>query len=209
METWMIFVFGFILGIKHAMEPDHVIAVSAIVSRTRKFIHSLVVAVSWGIGHTLTLLIVGIMFIAMKQQIRPEWSSFFEMAVGIVLIYLGFAAFFHPHGAHHKQAKQQSEAPSRNIRSLVLGALHGLAGSASMIVLTMTTIKYQWQAGFYILIFGFGTIIGMCLCTLIIAAPFVVGIKRGKGNLLLTRATGVISVLFGIHYCYENFRHLL
>lgn len=87
---------GFILGIKHAIEPDHVIAVSTIVSRTKKLWTSSLVGIFWGIGHTITLLIFGMFFIFMKKDIPHEWAISLEFAVGIMLVYLGIYSIVFP-----------------------------------------------------------------------------------------------------------------
>src|SRR3954471_20798996 len=80
---------GFILGIKHAIEPDHVIAVSTIASQSKKLWHASLAGVFWGIGHTVTLFVVGIIIILMKGEIPEKWAMTLEFLVGVMLVYLG------------------------------------------------------------------------------------------------------------------------
>src|SRR5690554_4391129 len=85
---------SFILGIKHAIEPDHVIAVSTIASESKKLIRSTLAGVYWGIGHTFTLFVVGIVIILMKAEVTEKWSMSLEFLVGIMLVYLGISSIF-------------------------------------------------------------------------------------------------------------------
>jgi ABC-type nickel/cobalt efflux system permease component RcnA len=116
---------GFILGIKHAIEPDHVIAVSTITSHSKKLWRASLAGVFWGIGHTATLFIVGLILILMKGEIPEIWDMSLEFAVGIMLIYLGITSLFssrkkkihvheheHEHDGHvhkHFHSHEQSE----------------------------------------------------------------------------------------------------
>ncbi len=85
---------GFLLGIRHAIEPDHVIAVSTIASQSKKLSHASLAGIYWGIGHTATLFIVGFILIIMKNDISVKWSLSLEFLVGIMLVYLGIASIF-------------------------------------------------------------------------------------------------------------------
>lgn len=214
---------GFILGIKHAIEPDHVIAVSTIVSKTKKLWSSSLAGIFWGIGHTLTLFVVGMVFIFMKKEIPVEWALSLEFAVGIMLVYLGLSSVlfpekknihshyhehdgnkhnhFHSHGENdgHKHTHKKISY----LKSVFIGLVHGLSGSAAMILLTMTTVKNPLQASIYIVIFGVGTVIGMLLCTFIIGIPFAISSRNEKMNLTFTRVTGAISCIFGVYYMYN------
>src|SRR3954470_22694276 len=96
---------GFVLGIKHAIEPDHVIAVSTIASQSKKLFRSTLAGVFWGIGHTATLFIIGVILILMKGEIPEKWAMSLEFLVGIMLVYLGLTtitSFKNIHVHHHK-----------------------------------------------------------------------------------------------------------
>ena len=128
---------GFILGIKHAIEPDHVIAVSTIASKSKKLWHASLAGVFWGIGHTSTLFIIGILLILMKNDLSDKWSMSLEFLVGIMLFYLGMASILS--FRKKKQHAHSEEDPSQNdqlntkevsyMKSLFIGFVHGLAGN--------------------------------------------------------------------------------
>lgn len=192
---------GFILGIKHAIEPDHVIAVSTIASRSKNLWWSSLAGVFWGIGHTLTLFIVGIILILSKNSISDKWAGSLEFVVGIMLVYLGLSSLlaFHKKVEYlHKQHHNLSY-----LKSMCIGLVHGLAGSAAMVLLTMSTVQSVWEGAFYILCFGLGTILGMLLFTTILGIPFVLSSNNSKINISLTRITGLISTVFGLYYMYN------
>ncbi|MGG2014863.1 sulfite exporter TauE/SafE family protein [Bacillus sp. S10(2024)] len=214
---------GFVLGIKHAIEPDHVIAVSTIASQSKKLSRSTLAGVFWGIGHTATLFIIGIILIFMKGEIPEKWAMSLEFLVGIMLVYLGVTTVFslknihvhqHEHdGEEHKHihshihsGKHEHQHQHKNVsylKSMFIGLVHGLAGSGAMVLLTMSTVKNVWEAAIYILIFGVGTVIGMLFFTTIIGIPFVFSAKKISLNKTLTQITGSISIIFGIYYMYN------
>ena len=214
---------GFVLGIKHAIEPDHVIAVSTIASQSKKLFRSSLAGVFWGIGHTATLFIIGIILILMKGEMPEKWAMSLEFLVGIMLVYLGASTILsfknihvHQHGhdedlhkhvhSHKHSGKHEHNHQNKNVsylKSLMIGFVHGLAGSGAMVLLTMSTVKSVWEAAIYILIFGVGTILGMLFFTTIIGIPFVLSAKKLSLNNTFTRITGVISISFGIFYMYN------
>lgn len=214
---------GFVLGIKHAIEPDHIIAVSTIASQSKKLSRSTLAGVFWGIGHTATLFIIGIILIFMKGEIPEKWAMSLEFLVGIMLVYLGVTTVFslknihvHQHeydGEEHKHihshihsGKHEHQHQHKNVsylKSMLIGLVHGLAGSGAMVLLTMSTVKSVWEAAIYILIFGVGTVIGMLFFTTIIGIPFVFSAKKISLNKTLTQITGSISIVFGIYYMYN------
>ncbi|MBY0121697.1 sulfite exporter TauE/SafE family protein [Bacillus sp. S/N-304-OC-R1] len=210
---------GFILGIKHAIEPDHVIAVSTIASQSKKLWNASLAGVFWGIGHTATLFIIGIILIFMKGEIPEKWSLSLEFFVGIMLVYLGVKTIksfknihvhegddhkhVHAHKQHGDHEHNLQHKKPKYINSLLIGLVHGLAGSGAMVLLTMSTVKSIGEAAIYILIFGAGTVIGMLFFTTIIGIPFVISKNRKSISGSLGLATGVISTLFGIYYMYN------
>ncbi|WP_273854261.1 sulfite exporter TauE/SafE family protein [Guptibacillus spartinae] len=195
-----VLILGFILGIKHSIEPDHVIAVSTIASETKKWWRSSLAGVFWGIGHTLTLFIVGMIVILMKGEIPEAWAIAMEFLVGVMLVYLGFKSVWmiRKHSDLHEKSKH---APF--IKSTAIGFVHGLAGSAAMVLLTMSSVTTIGEGALYMLVFGAGTVIGMLGFTTIIGIPFVLSKNKVKINNNLTRLTGVVSMLFGVYYMYS------
>ena len=199
MSLLLVLAIGFVLGIKHALEPDHIIAVSTIASQSKKIWKSSLAGLFWGIGHTLTLLVFGVILILLKNEIPEAWTMSLEFLVGIMLVYLGITTIF-----SWKQTKRHDHTGRATyLKSMLVGIVHGLAGSAAMVLLTLSTIDAAWQGAIYIIIFGVGTCIGMLLFTTILSIPFVTSSSSKKVNLLLIRLTGVISTLFGIYYMYN------
>ncbi|MFD3450136.1 sulfite exporter TauE/SafE family protein [Microbacteriaceae bacterium 4G12] len=214
---------GLVLGIKHAIEPDHVIAVSTIASQSKKLFRSTLAGVFWGIGHTATLFIVGTILILMKGEIPEKWAMSLEFLVGIMLVYLGVTTVFsfknihvhkhthdgeehkhihsHVHNGKHEHTHEHKKVSY--LKSMFIGLVHGLAGSGAMVVLTMSTVKNVWEAAIYILIFGVGTVIGMLFFTTLIGLPFVFSAKKVNLNKTLTQITGGVSIVFGIYYMYN------
>ncbi len=218
-----ILVMGFLLGIKHAIEPDHVIAVSTIASRSRNLWRSTLAGVFWGIGHTLTLLVTGIVLLLLKREIPEVWAMSLEILVGFMLVYLGAVSLVrlhksrlqsdehqhdgyahrHFHSEHEKEEHQHQRSAVFYGKSMLVGFIHGMAGSAAMFVLTMSTVASIWQGGVYIMTFGAGTVLGMLLFTTLIGIPFVISGGRPAVQRLLTRTTGIVSTVFGCYYIYN------
>jgi sulfite exporter TauE/SafE len=197
---------GFILGIKHAIEPDHVIAVSTIASQSKKLWNASLAGVFWGIGHTATLFIIGIILILLKGEIPEKWAMSLEFLVGIMLVYLGIKSIFsfkNIHIHHHQHDHKHQHKKTTYLQSMLIGLVHGLAGSGAMVLLTMSTVKSIGEAAIYILIFGAGTVIGMLFFTTIIGIPFVLSKKSKTISRPLGIVTGVISTVFGVYYMYN------
>jgi high-affinity nickel permease len=196
---------GFILGIKHSIEPDHVIAVSTIASKSKKLWRSTLAGVYWGIGHTITLFIVGMIMIFMKGKLSDTWTMSLEFLVGIMLVYLGITSMFvYKKYSNHQEHDTGKPEKASFLKSMIIGAVHGIAGSAAMVLLTMSTVSTVWEGAVYILIFGVGTIVGMLCFTTIIGIPFVMSTKKSVGlNRLLTQMAGTVSFVFGIYYMYN------
>ncbi|WP_028782275.1 sulfite exporter TauE/SafE family protein [Thalassobacillus devorans] len=199
-------VLGFLMGLKHAIEPDHIVAVTTIATRSKKLWHSTLAGVFWGIGHTATIFLVGMLFITLKQGIPSGMALSLEFLVGIMLVYLGIKNMLigkeknkDDNGENHKHDKKEK----LYIKSSFIGFVHGLAGSAAMVLLTMGTVQSIWQGALYILIFGGGTIAGMLLFTTIIGLPFVYSSKQINLNHSLTVGAGALSFLFGVYYMYN------
>ncbi|WP_132001784.1 urease accessory protein UreH domain-containing protein [Mesobacillus foraminis] len=195
---------GFILGIKHAVEPDHVIAVSTVAGQSRKLSTSALTGVFWGIGHTATLFLAGVSIILLKGEIPEKWAMSLEFLVGIMLVYFGVSAFLSLNSRHPESQSHHVKSPRVPYgKSIFMGFIHGLAGSAAMILLTMSTVSSIWEGVLYIMIFGAGTIIGMLCFTTIIGIPFILSTKNINLNTGFARLTGLISAVFGFYYMYN------
>jgi sulfite exporter TauE/SafE len=174
--------------------------------------------VFWGIGHTMTLFIFGILLIVLKMEISEKWSLSLEFLVGIMLVYLGVSSMapfkkkkihFHEHrhdgfSHNHFHDKHDHGHPQTFLlKPALIGMVHGLAGSAAMVLLTMSTVTSVWQGAIYILVFGMGTVIGMLFFTTIIGLPFVLSFKRVGLNTKLIKTAGLVSMLFGFYFMYH------
>lgn len=187
---------GFLLGLRHATDADHVVAVTTIVARERTLRRAAWIGALWGIGHTLTVFAVGGAIIAFRLVIPPRVGLALEFGVAIMLITLGFTnlrgAVPPPHGHGHSH-----EFDHR--RPIVIGTVHGLAGSAAVAILVLTAIPQTLWALAYLFVFGVGTIAGMMLVTVIIAAPAMYAserVARLHGSIRL--AAGALSIVFGL-----------
>ena len=181
---------GLLLGIRHAVDPDHVVAVAAIATGQRSIRRASAIGAMWGVGHTFTILLVGGAIIVFRIAIPPRLGLAFEFAVGIVLIVLGVATL----------VSRAEPTPSQTAaRPLVVGMVHGLAGSAAVALLVLAAVRDpRWAIG-YLLLFGFGTIVGMILVTTAIALPAAYAATRVTSlRRYLVLASGAASVIFGV-----------
>lgn len=216
---------GLVLGIRHSTDPDHVVAVSTIVTRERSVKQGALIGMMWGFGHTLTIFIVGAAIILFKLTIPPRLGLSMEMAVAAMLILLGIlnltgllqritdrftpAAWTKPEG--ETSASQSAFASLKNLtnrfgyfqllRPLFIGLVHGLAGSAAVALLVLSMIPSPQWAVMYLVIFGLGTVAGMMLMTTAMAIPVALTGKRSSRY--LTVASGLVSICFGLFLVYQ------
>jgi hypothetical protein len=190
-SSFSIAILGFLLGIRHAVDPDHVVAVGTIATRSSSFRRAAAVGALWGIGHTLTILLVGGGIILLRVAISPRVGLAMEFAVAIMLILLGLQNV--AIARHHT-----SPEPSPT-RPFVVGMVHGMAGSAAIVLLILATVRDSLWAFAYLLLFGLGTVAGMVIVTAIIAVPAAVAVRRVRNaRRWLTLASGVASVVIGV-----------
>jgi high-affinity nickel-transport protein len=251
---------GFFLGMRHATDPDHVIAVTTIVSRERKISKAAWIGVFWGAGHTLTILVVGAAIILFGLVIPPRLGLSMELSVGLMLILLGAMNVIsfvrgmplwktgevgtdvpaarvsgepttihsHPHShgdyvhshqhGHGPEAHLHTEQKTplawldqallrfklyQPVRPLIIGIVHGLAGSAAAALLVLATIRNPRWAVAYLLVFGAGTIVGMMLITMSIASAFHLIPSGRKFFARLALASGLLSLGFGAVVAYQ------
>lgn len=188
---------GFILGMRHAVDPDHVVAVSAILGRQRSLGQAAALGALWGIGHTITILLVGGAIILLQIAVPPRVGLTMELGVAAMLIVLGMA---------NLSAGQDTEVDglARRARPLLVGVVHGLAGSAAVALVVVAVIDSPLWAVAYLLLFGAGTIAGMGLVTLAIAIPSLYAVRRFiDAPRYLRIASGVASVAFGLFLSYR------
>lgn len=208
-------VLGFFLGIKHSFEADHVIAVSTIASEQKNPFKASLVGIFWGIGHTTTLFISGIIVLLLKISIPEKISMSLEGLVGIMLIILGTRVLiktksFHSHKHEHEEKVHdhlhvdEKKTEHKHHVPFFVGFVHGIAGSGAMMLLVLSTIPTVLEGLYYILIFGLGSILGMSIMSFVIGIPFLYSKnKLPKLENSLRFGAGILSVLFGLFVIYQ------
>ena len=191
-----ILVLSFLLGMRHATDADHVVAVTTIVTRQRSLPRAAAIGALWGIGHTLTLLAVGGAMIILGLVMPPWLGLTLELVVAVMLVLLGIASVV---GGRHGERMVDSSA-----RPLIVGTIHGMAGSAAFTLLALPLIASPLLAAGYLLLFGVGTIAGMVVVTLAIALPSLYAAHRIEGaRNVLRYAAGFASIAFGLYLAHQ------
>jgi high-affinity nickel-transport protein len=237
---------GFFLGMRHATDSDHVVAVTTIVSRQRHISSAAMTGVFWGIGHSITLLVVGGAIILFGLVIPERLGMGLEFCVAVMLVLLGLLNLHafrrsvesvssdehvhehshrqgdfihrHPH-KHHPEEHGHIEDDVRTacldrqfgkrkiyraLRPMIIGIVHGLAGSAAVALLVLPVIRNPIWAMMYLLVFSVGTIAGMMLITAAIATPIKYSANRFRFfNRYIGAAAGVLSLVFGLFLVYQ------
>ena len=187
--------FGFLIGMKHALEGDHIAAVAALATDGGSIRHTLKQGAAWGLGHTLTLFLFGTLVIVLDASLPERFAHWLDFTVGAMLVLLGVDVLrrvvldrvhFHLHGhgdgkvhlhAHSHRGDKGHEAhryrhPSGvPLRALFVGLMHGMAGSAALILLTASATASPWLGLLYIALFGLGSMTGMAAFSVVIAVP--------------------------------------
>jgi hypothetical protein len=228
LSTASVLAFGFVLGLKHAVEADHLAAVSTIISERKSLASSMLIGGLWGIGHTISLLVVGILVILLHIEISERVALFLEFCVGLMLIALGVNALrklargghlhlhVHQHGGHvhahphiHDSAPDTEDTQAHHgyhsgMRPLLVGMVHGLAGSAALMLLVLSTISRPLVGLVYIVVFGIGSIGGMMLMSALVSLPLYLTARRfARANLMMRGLAGLFSLSFGLFMIYQ------
>jgi uncharacterized membrane protein YuzA (DUF378 family) len=200
-------IFGFFLGLRHSLEPDHLAAVSTIVNDGKSFWRATLTGCLWGVGHTLSLLIVGGLVLLFKLDIGETLEKPFEFLVAITLILLGLNALWQLYRLAKQEEKEQTETNHQHkSRSLVVGMIHGLAGSGTLTILISSAISPPSMAFFFLVIFGIGSIGGMTLATLFWTLPLrFTAFRFNSIHYFLRGFAGAISLAFGGWLIYGVF----
>lgn len=223
---------GFVLGMRHALEADHAAAVASLALRSRSVSHTIRQGLAWGIGHTLTLLFFSSVVLILGLVIPEQFAEGLEFAVGIMLIGLGVDVLrrmwkdrihFHLHQhpdtrphfhAHTHQANENHAVSTEHThthptgfpyRALLVGLMHGMAGSAALIVLTLQTVISPVEAVSYILMFGLGSTLGMGMFSMVMAIPIwysaqtLTWLHQG-----IQTCVGISTALLGLFIMYQH-----
>lgn len=222
---------GFLLGMRHALEADHVAAIASLATQNYSLKAAVRQGAAWGMGHTLTLMLFGSVVIWMNSVIPEQLAQILEFTVGVMLVLLGFDVMrrliktrIHFHSHSHKSGETHFHAHSHAgemqhnpilhhhkhshrfpFRALFIGLMHGMAGSAALILLTLDTVQSPALAMVYIALFGTGSILGMALLSTAIAIPLrnsANGLTRFHNGLQLT--VSVATIILGSLLIYDN-----
>jgi ABC-type nickel/cobalt efflux system permease component RcnA len=224
---------GLVFGLKHATEVDHVVAISTIVGRHRNVFRSAFVGALWGAGHTVSLLGIAIVVLWFRIAIPERVSGWLEFGVALMIIGLGVSALwrslrknakfhvhqhrhdgishthvhFHEHETQHKRAlpSHHSHGVSRiGWKPVMVGMMHGLAGSGALTLLVLTQISSAWIGLLYVLTFGLGSIAGMLLMSGLIGLPFALTSRNlTHAHQGLQTLAAILSICFGVWYAYR------
>ena len=223
---------GLLIGMRHALEADHVAAVASLLSKRQSLASTIWQGSAWGLGHTVTLFLFGSVVIFMDTVMPERLAAGLEFAVGVMLVLLGADVLrrvirdrvhfhTHQHGDHrhfhahshageavakHDPSKHDHEHPKGfPVRALLVGLMHGMAGSAAVILLALDTVTSPLQGVLYILVFGIGSMLGMALLSVAISVPMRLSANRltwlHNGFQFLV---GGLTVGLGLMVIYEN-----
>jgi len=219
LTSWLL---GLTLGLAHALDPDHLIAVGTLIAESRDIRRSALLGVLWGVGHTCALALVGYFVLTLKWSFPAQLTSYVEMVIGAMIVILGvhllWRAFqpwtlhLHEHGhegrthehLHFHGPDQESHShhlSGSRAKTFVVGFVHGIAGSAALTLAVMTTLPSTLMGMAYIFVFGLGSLGGMILMSGLIGLPFAV-VSRSWHHSLKVSA-GLLAIGFGSHFMWS------
>jgi nickel/cobalt exporter len=202
--------FGLLQGIRHAFEPDHVIAVSTMIGEARSVRARVAYAASWGLGHAAMLLLVGVILIFARSGLPPRLDAVFELAVCLMLVALGSRALLH--AAARAYADTHVHDPPRRWRTvgpMTMGMIHGLAGSGALTALVVARLPSPVLGVVFMLLFGAGATLGMSLLAGVAGAPLAHVLRRPWGMRALLGTAGALSLSLGLVWLSPAIRHVL
>jgi len=230
-SSFGILLFGFLLGIRHALESDHVAAVSTLMTRSNNARETIWMGISWGVGHTFTLFFIGSTLLLVHVEFPEHVALVLEFVVGVMLVVLGADVIrrlirdrthvhIHMHGdgiqhlhfhTHTHEGKHEQPAAHRHshrravlLRPFIVGTVHGMAGSAALLLLTLQTLKSPFEGIIYILLFGLGTVLGMAAISFVLMVPLQYAAKRLTWfNNALQSLLGTGTIAIGIYMIFQ------
>ncbi len=208
--TASLWFFGLLVGMRHALEPDHLAAVSTMVVRQRRAASGAVLGGLWGIGHTLSLLVVATLLALAGGAMPPRLATVFELVVAFMLIWLGVRSM--KSGArNHAHLNERPEDGGWGFarRSLLIGSIHGLAGSGALTALVASRLPSTPDRLFYVALFGLGSVMGMAALSGVAGWPLSRLGRSPKVVRVLTTATGLVAFCLGVVWGVPLVRELL
>lgn len=218
---------GSLLGMRHALEPDHLAAVSTLMTRERSSYRAAVLGAWWGLGHTFSLVLVGAVLVMLRAEMPAAMADLFEFFVALMLVALGLRAVYQAarqgvagpvHVHHHGRVVHSHPGVPVHVhighwtlarRPLLVGAVHGLAGSGALTALVLTTLPTATARVTYMMLFGLGATLGMAALSGLIGWPMArLGSHRTVGR-AVSMAVGAVSVAIGVAWAYPLVRRLV
>jgi high-affinity nickel-transport protein len=192
-------VLGILVGLRHAFEPDHLTAVSTLVSETHDARHGAVLGVLWGLGHTIALVLVGMILAAVDATLPPTAGTAFELGVAVMLIALGVRAMVTAARGDHGHVHAPAQVGRRRRwRPFAVGLVHGLAGSGALTALVFAQLPGTTARIVYIAVFGVGSIAGMAIASGVAGATLQLVVRSEQMRRRIGVATGVVSIVVGV-----------
>jgi hypothetical protein len=211
---------GSLLGMRHALEPDHLAAVSTLVTGERNSIKAALLGACWGLGHTCSLIVVGTILVILRAEMPARIADGFELCVALMLIGLGLRAIYlaarqgpagPAHVHHHGDTVHEHQGAPAHIhigtwtlarRPLIVGAVHGLAGSGALTALVVATLPTAAARIAYMALFGLGSTVGMAALSGLLGWPLArAGRSRGLAR-ALSLTVGCVSTVLGVFWGY-------
>ena len=185
---------GFALGLRHATDADHLAAIGTISGDGRSASRAALIGASWGIGHSLSVLLVGGALVIMRLPMPVRVALALEFLVALMLIGLGVRAVL---------AKRRAQTVSAS-RPLLIGVMHGLAGSAVLAFLVISSTTSAVSAAVYLVCFCMGTIAGMGIFTALLTLPVRASVRHGgRIERFVRLAAGVASIAIGLSLAHR------
>ncbi|MBX3256269.1 MAG: hypothetical protein KF862_19180 [Chitinophagaceae bacterium] len=210
-------------GLTHALEADHVLAVSNIVSQRRSVVTAAKDGIFWGLGHISTIAVIGLLMLVFKAGIPEQAFSYFEAVVGLMLIIVAVYRLYkffrnkegivhrhtHVHGGVNEQTHIHApiDAVEKNLHktSYGIGLVHGLAGSGALVALAISQFSSPGTGMLYLLLYGLGAVAGMLLVSGLLSVPFSKKIinRPGLRTALILISSG-LCLVYGGYVIYHN-----
>lgn len=204
MESTFPLLFAAVIGFSHAFEADHLVAVSNIVTKRDKLLLAVKDGIYWGLGHTSTIFLIGLIMIFGKATFLNGYFGWFEAGVGLMLVLLGGYRLYQ-YFIHKKEPKMLVDAEANHHLAYGVGLVHGLAGSGAMVLLVMSQIQSSFNGMLYLLIFGLGSVIGMLVAAGVLVLPFSKSLlKNTRIQLSLIILSSLLCVGYGAYVIVEN-----
>ena len=217
---------GFLLGLRHALDADHVAAMASLATRSPGIRSTLRVAGAWGVGHASILVVFGTVMVLLGATLPDDVARWLEAGVGVMLVLLGVGVLrrirrveIHAHVHQHEDVRHahlhiheegraahaHGHARSLASRALLIGCVHGLAGTAGLVLLAVPTMQSGGRALAYLVVFGAGTVLGMMLFSLLISVPLTMSVRRLRWMATgLEAVVGTVNVLIGAWILYRS-----